>query len=44
MHKNLSNYTTHGNFGWKMIILDEKVNGRTNLRRFKSIRGTDVTD
>ena len=30
---------THGNFGWKMATLDEKVNGRTNLKRFKSIGG-----
>ena len=44
MHKNLSNYVTHSNFGWKMATFDGKVNGRPNLRRFKSIRGTDVTN
>ena len=44
MHKNLSNYVTHGNFGLKMATLDRKVNGRTNLRRFKSIGGTDATN
>ena len=44
MHKNLFNYVTYGNFEWKMITLDGKVNGRTNLRRFKSIRETDVTN
>ena len=35
--KPIYNYVTCGNFGWKMVILDEKVNGRANLRRFKSI-------
>ena len=44
MHKNLYNYMTHDNFGWKMATLDGKVNGRTNLKRFKSIGGTDVTN
>ena len=44
MHKNLSNYVTHGNFRWKMAILDEKVNGMTNLRRCKNIGETDVTN
>ena len=44
MHKNLSNYVTHDNFRWKMTILDEKVNGMTNLRRFKCINETDVTN
>ena len=39
MHKNLSNYVTHGNFGWKIATLDRKVNRMTNLRRFKSIGG-----
>ena len=42
MYKNLSNYVTHGNFGWKMVTLDGKVNGMTNLRRFKNIGGTNV--
>ena len=44
MHKNLYNYVIRGNFGWKMATLDGKVNGRTNLKRFKSIGGTDVTN
>ena len=44
MHKNLYNYMTHVNFGWKMTTLDEKVNGMTNLKRFKSTWGTDVTN
>ena len=44
MHKNLYNYVTHGNFRWKMTILDGKVNGMTNLKRFESIGGTDVTN
>ena len=44
MYKNFSNYVTHGNFGWKMTTLDGKVNGRTSLRRFKSIGGTDITN
>ena len=44
MHKILYNYVIHGNFGWKMAILDEKVNERTNLKRFKGIGGTDVTN
>ena len=44
MHKNLSNYVTHGNFGWKIVTLDEKVNEMTNMKRFRSVRGTDVKD
>ena len=44
MHKKLSNYVTHGNFEWKIATLDGKVNGRTNLKRFKSTWETDVTN
>ena len=40
--KPIYNYVICGNFGWKMIILDGKVNGRANLRHFKYIEGTDV--
>ena len=44
MHKNLSDYVTHDNFGWKIATLDGQVNGMINLKRFKSIGGTDVTN